>query len=520
MKPQIVNIINFVRGVEPRFEIDLLEPVRQQLELLEKHKLKGTFLLQYDALINPDFVNLFNNRTNIEIGLWLEIVEPLCKEIGLKWRGREGFSWDWHAHVGFSVGYTRLERMAIVDEIMNKFKLVFGYYPASVGSWVIDAFTLNYLSEKYGIAASCNCKDQWGTDGYTLWGGYYSQAYYPSKTNVLCPAQTSDNQIDVPLFRMLGSDPIYQYDIGLETGKASSECQKVVTLEPVYSGADGGGGIPQWVDWFFNENFNGKCISFAYVQVGQENSFGWEEMKDGLTYQIEKIAVLSSRELLKVETLAQSGKWFKETFAKTPASSIAALSDWKNNERKSIWYNCINYRINFICEGDNFWIRDIYRFDERYTERYLNDVCSTEHLVYDNLPVMDGNRWSGNGIRAGIYPVDQNLVHLKFKAIDVSETKDSLTIRWVLHSGENVTCCCIENGIIWEFPEEQYGFAVKANVSTMTVLCTIDIDRLSLKYNEFTYYLNLDGAAFEIINEKEGIRLYVKAKQKTLKAKF
>lgn len=82
--------------------------------------------------------------------------------------------------------------------------------------------------------ASCNCKDQYGTDGYTLWGGYWNQAYYPSRLNGYMPAQTQEGQIPVPVFRMLGSDPIYQYDTGL-----GHSIQGVITLEPVYGDAGG-----------------------------------------------------------------------------------------------------------------------------------------------------------------------------------------------------------------------------------------------------------------------------------------
>ena len=83
------------------------------------------------------------------------------------------------------------------------------------------------------------------------------------------PAQNSENQIPVPVFRMLGSDPIYQYDSGL-----GSERQGVVSLEPVYTK---GGGDTTWVNWYFNQFVEGECTEFAYVQAGQENSFTWEK---------------------------------------------------------------------------------------------------------------------------------------------------------------------------------------------------------------------------------------------------
>ena len=44
-----MNIINFIRGCEPRLDIDLLEPVLEQIALVDSHGLPATFLLQHDA---------------------------------------------------------------------------------------------------------------------------------------------------------------------------------------------------------------------------------------------------------------------------------------------------------------------------------------------------------------------------------------------------------------------------------------------------------------------------------------
>ena len=45
-KRQIVNIVNFIRDVEPRGPVDLVEPVREQIALMKRLGLRGTFLLQ------------------------------------------------------------------------------------------------------------------------------------------------------------------------------------------------------------------------------------------------------------------------------------------------------------------------------------------------------------------------------------------------------------------------------------------------------------------------------------------
>ena len=403
----IVNIIFFIRCVEPRDPlIDLLGTMDRQLDIVNQHGFKASFLLQYDTILREEYTSLLKQKLgkNCEIGGWFEIMQPLVEKAGLKWRGREGYAWDWHSDVGFSVGYTSEERVLLADVYMEGFKDCFGFYPRSVGSWTIDAVTLAYMADKYGIDASCNCRDQWGTDGYTIWGGYYGQGYYPSRRNMLCPAQTPAMQIPVPVFRMLGSDPIYQYDLGLfdEGDLKPSELQSVITLEPIYF-KKGGGGDPKWVDWYFNETF-APGVSFNYTQVGQENPFGWEAMKDGLKYQFEQLRRLHDAGKVRIETLGETGRWYKNQFSYTPASSMAGMTDWQDKWRRSFWYESRFYRVNFFEDNGRVWIRDIHKFDEKYEERYLSAVCESHKMVYDNLPVIDGNRWSFGSIRAGIYP--------------------------------------------------------------------------------------------------------------------
>ena len=54
--PRIVNIINFIRQCEPRIdwitEDVLYETVVAQVNIMKRYQLKGTFLLQYDALMD------------------------------------------------------------------------------------------------------------------------------------------------------------------------------------------------------------------------------------------------------------------------------------------------------------------------------------------------------------------------------------------------------------------------------------------------------------------------------------
>ncbi|TDX02109.1 hypothetical protein [Dinghuibacter silviterrae] len=397
-QPRIVNIVNFIRLLEPRdpnvTEDVLYQTVVQQVALMKKYHLAGTFLLQYDALMDPRYQQLLKSlpRDTFEIGAWWEIPQPLVEKAGLTWRGR--YPWDWRANIGFSTGYTPLERERLVDTYMHDFKAIFGYYPQSVASWFIDEHTLEYMYRRYGIVASANCKDQYGTDGYTLWGGYWNQAYYPSKVNAYMPAQHEAEEIPVPIFRMLGSDPVRQYDNGL-----GAERQGVVTLEPVYRF---GGGDSTWVDWFFREFVRGEPMAFAYTQAGQENSFTWPAMARGLALQFPRIALMRDAHQLRVETLAQSGAWFKAHYKVTPATSVTVTHDLPGSDKKTVWFDSRYYRVNLLWAGDTLRIRDIHLFDERLPSPYLNTPLTGNAAAFYTLPFVDGYLWSDASVLAGL----------------------------------------------------------------------------------------------------------------------
>jgi hypothetical protein len=382
--PKIINIVNFIRDIEPRDSAvtkDVLyQTVVSQIQLMKQYHLGGTFLLQYDALVDKRYQELLKAlpKNDFEIGGWWELPQPLIEKAGIKWRGK--YAWDWHSDVGFSVGYTPAEREKIIDVYFADFKAVFGYYPKSIASWVIDAHSLNYMYDKYKIVASANCKDQVGTDGFTLWGGYWNQAYYPSKLNAYMPAQQQQQQIPVPVFRMLGSDPIRQYADG----------RKVTTLEPVYGHA---GGNQQWINWFFKTFANDSALGFNYTQAGQENSFTWDAMKKGLEWQMPIIANLKKQGKVRVETLAQSGEWFRKNFKVTPATTFTVSKDLGNSDKKTMWYNSRFYRVNLLWQEGLLRITDIHLFNEQIPDQYLKGVTKVNQSFFYTLPVVDGFQW-------------------------------------------------------------------------------------------------------------------------------
>ena len=389
---KIVNLINFVRACEPRDPSrDLLGAARWTLNACREAELPVTELLQYDALLDERYVSMIAERDGMEeAGLWLEIVKPLTDACGVPWHGREGFAWDWHADPAFLIAYTEEQKKRLIDESMALFRKRFGHAARVVGAWLLDSASMAYLADAYHVQAFCVCREQWGTDGYTLWGGYYGGGYYPSRSNMFMPATTPGMQIGAPVFRMLSADPIHCYE---EKADGRSE---LCTLEPGY----GCGQSERWVDWYFR-TLQAPCdLGFTYAQTGQENSFPLDWVQKGLPMQLQRLRALRDEGRLVMLTLGETGRRFRERFARTPATAICALDDWSDEGKQALWYSAPTYRAGLYCDGERVWLRDWQLFDERLRDPYLTNPCRQTWARYEALPLFDLMRY-GKGLCFG-----------------------------------------------------------------------------------------------------------------------
>ena len=161
--PAVINIYNFIRKtVYPSGEFiqDDFETVLYQIETINQYGLPATYALKYDALIDSRYSNLIKENLNEydEVGAWWEIDKQLAEKAGVTWKGKTPV--DDHVNIGYSLGYKPEDRIKMVDVYMKDFKEIFGYFPKTVGSWVIDIVTLKYMKEKYSVIGSAICRDQ------------------------------------------------------------------------------------------------------------------------------------------------------------------------------------------------------------------------------------------------------------------------------------------------------------------------------------------------------------------------
>lgn len=367
-----------------------------------RHNIPGTYLLQYDAVMDDFYFETCKKEyaeNGAEIGIWFEVVRPLTDDSKVRWRGAEHRTWEPYVNAGFLMGYEREEKMRLIDTFFEGFHSRFGFYPKTVGSWLLDSESMQYMSEKYEPDAFIICREQWGMDGYTLWGGPYYGPYYPCKNNAQCPAQTLQEQINTPLFRMYINDPIYCY-YEYDSVKYNGFVGVAFTQEP----AGPLGQSPEWVRWHYENTFKEDNIGFCFTQLGQENSMGWRnKVEFGFTMQCTYAEGHQEDFGYRFVQFHEMGRRFKMQHKMTPPSGRFVLDDWAGRGNKSLWYNSAHYRINLFADKEQVWIRDIHLFDETYRDKYLDEPCTTKAAIYDNLPIMDGIRFSDEDIRAGMY---------------------------------------------------------------------------------------------------------------------
>ncbi len=436
----IFNVMNFVRACderEPNYKETLFDVTKRELELVNEFEIENTFLLQYDVLTDERYVKLFkeNATDKTELGLWLEIVEPLTSACGLPYKSENGWKWDWHIIPGLPMGYVPEERKMLLNEAMRKFKETFGYYPKTIGGWLIDTYSVNYLSENYPVDAFCICRDQVNTDAYTLVGGYFNGGYYPSKMNMFTPAQSEEYQGKTPVFRLLGPCPVNNYDGEKFLPENMKGFGNVFSLEPAW----GMGRNPDCVDWMFKTYFENESLSFSAIQLGQENSFTLPELIPSLRMQFEKAMEYVKNGKAVFKKYCDTGKLFKQLYKETPATSVCALDNWNEADTQSVYYESKNYTANIFRNGKNIFVRALYKFDEKIKDYYFDTQCTRFDAVYENLPIVDTVIWQKDNKENIGLVLDCNAEGYKTKTIGNNE----LCVYW---SDKEV--CFRENEII------------------------------------------------------------------------
>ena len=279
--------------------------------------------------------------------------------------------------------------------VFDQFRERFGAWPKSMGSWLLDAHSMEYVRSKYGVKAFCICREQDNTDAYGLRGGYSNGAYYPSKKNMLSAAVDMENAVKSPVFKMLTPDPIYNYGQPSALYPGRVHPHNCPTMEPVWYG----GFCKEAVDWYFRVYTEPKgLLNLSYMQTGQENSFGWNRISRGWPMQCEKIASEAAAGRIVLEKMCDTARAFKAAHKANCPQTQIALEDWSGFGRKSVWYNSRFYRANLFMDGKKLHFRDIHKMCDDFEEPFLDKVCTGWQALYFTPPVVDQWMFRGKGV--------------------------------------------------------------------------------------------------------------------------
>ena len=479
---KFVSMVCFVRSTpRPGTTRDFLGDLNGQRMKCREAGIKGTYLFQYDSLCKPEFQEVIRDELAFgsEIGAWFEFPKCLIVDAGVEWHGREGWDWDFHVRPAFSPAYTMEEKKKIIDTYMKKFYEVVGEYPKCVCSWLLDSDSMKYIADTYKPDLFSLCRDQWGMDGYTLWGGPYYGGYYPCLNNALCPAKTKENQIDVPVFKIYINDPIYAY-MDFEHGAHDGAPYGVFTQEPSYAFV---GGNPVWTQWEWDTLFKNYGEGYAYVELGQEAGFPLTNFKDSFYFQVDYTKEKQDELGYEIVTFGEMGRRFKNDYATTPTTVRTAFNDWYGLGHQSVWFNNNNYRVNLMRHEGKFYITDIHLFDENYRDKYLDNPCETAAATYDCLPVVDGARFTGEDGRGRI--------HLGMGELKEVKKEDGNTVVYCYNKGKLAKMSLLPDRIVFEgFDEFEFEYG-KTGPNSDSVK-EITGNKWSYCHNGFQYSVDIE----------------------------
>jgi len=99
------------------------------------------------------------------------------------------------------------KRLEHVDSYVTAFRNVFGFDPALVEAYYIDAYTLSYIDSHYpSVKGSVGyVNHEIFCDNFKSAGAYY-MPYYPSKYNALVPSNDTKNKLDVVMLPFIHRD--------------------------------------------------------------------------------------------------------------------------------------------------------------------------------------------------------------------------------------------------------------------------------------------------------------------------
>lgn len=362
--PIKVLFINQVRGTEC-CQKGSLEYAKKQLDFFTKNNAAATFVLRYDALIDRKFTSLFKQYQSslFEYGVFLEITPQLARDAGVVYRGVEE-RW-YRAQYAYLVGYSQAERVKLIDTAMSAFKRQFGVYPKTTGGWMIDTYSAEYLSDTYGVETHEITREQWGTDGYALYGGSVLASYIPSKNWLFTPANTQENSSRLRIVRQTLSDPVRNYG----------------DLTSGYTSQPNDYGRTKNFDYFKHLISQVATYSHPVAILGLENSLDEKYQKE-YEKQIQHV----------LKVVGNANIILPKDIPKTEKINHISGVDFLDKTFRSYWVETTKYRVRLIQKDGKIQLTDLRVFDELRMDPYFEVPAGEKTAFWEIAYIFDSSK--------------------------------------------------------------------------------------------------------------------------------
>lgn len=323
-----------------------------QQNCAHKNGLKTTIQMTYASLFSDEIVEIakqHHKEYGDEIGL--SLLGLPCKEFKDKYKTEDFCIWM----------FDEKTKMAIVDDVFSMFYEKFGFYPESTGSYFLDAFTINYIKEKYpsvkcaiatcweeGPKAYHTCNNSW----YTFMDGGPWNPWIPSKVNSHCPASCEEDDSGIVAIPHLSRDLEACFD---GNGSNFGTHPQNVLRGMIYYKDENGVEYPylfNLIDQYrhLEKYNNGYSYNMMFVGPGWLNKKGrWEAPYELLAQSYEDAMAyygkLKKEGQLNDLTMSEFATFYRKCHKNynTPECAL-----WKDilygNDKQYFWYTDPNYR--------------------------------------------------------------------------------------------------------------------------------------------------------------------------------
>jgi len=367
---KFVTIINPVRGGDfwslagQGFD----DFVDFQKKVHREESVAATWLLRPDYLF--DASNDFSGSPGDEIGLFLEVTPTWAEKAGVEYQSTKG--WNLAQNV-FLSGYNPKERILLLETAFAQFNEIFGRFPQTVGAWHIDPFSADFVSRQYGVVAILVCADQFSTDGYRIWGGWWGVPFFPSSKNLLVPASSKKDKLPVVILWWAARDPLNGYGSGMEESTYSVQANDYLVFHDLDTEY-----FSQLAD-FYLEPLKGD---FGQLTMGLENDYRLDKFGDEYRRQVKVLNQKGARFL----TAASFARWYQARFPQLSPSHEIGGNDLLGTSRESRWIMTTDYRIGLIRDDAGDWkIRDKRLYRPVWPDPYLG-VKNLAGELYWQIP--------------------------------------------------------------------------------------------------------------------------------------